>query len=292
MNIIDKAISTQSTRSNVRAMIPVLIHWAKSGQTYHTYEDLANAIGKKRGTWIGHVLGCIQDVIETLSKQSGRNIPTLNALVNQKATGLPANGFEYVSKKYREMSPQDKRIYVDGLNKRTCDYLNWDWVLASLELSPFKPFTKNEISEILHVQPHYGGGEGEEHKNLKKYILSHPDILGISGVVKAETEYSLPSGDKLDVYFELSNGDKIAIEVKPSISDDADLIRGIFQCIKYGSILEAIRKVEAENYSIKIILLSNRALSSLHRHLIDTLSVKCVEINQFLNSQIYDQRQF
>lgn len=277
MNIIDKAISTEATRSNARAMIPVLIHWAKSGQIYHTYEDLANAIGKKRGTWIGHVLGCIQDVIDTLSVQSGQDIPTLNALVNQKATGLPADGFEYVSKKYRELSPQDKRIYVDGLNKRTCEYPNWDWVLSSLELSPFKPFTRKEISEILHAQAYYGGGEGEEHKNLKEYILSHPEILGISGIAKAETEYQLPSGDRLDVYFELSNGDKIAVEVKPSISDDTDLTRGIFQCVKYGSILEAIRRVEAEDYSIKTILLSNRVVSSLHRHLIDTLSINSIE---------------
>lgn len=278
MNIIDKVISTETTRSNARAMIPVLIHWAKSGQTCHTYEDLANAIGKKRGTWIGHVLGCIQDVIDTLSKQYGKTIPTLNALVNQKATGLPANGFEYVSKKYREMSPQDKRIYVDGLNKRTCEYFHWDWVLSSLELSPFKPFTKNEISEILHTPTYYGGGEGEEHKNLKEYVCSHPEILGIKGAVKAETEYPLPSRDRLDVYFELSNGDKIAVEVKPSISDDTDLKRGIFQCIKYNSILEAIRRVEAVDYAIKTILLSNRGLSSLHRHLIDTLSVQYIEV--------------
>lgn len=283
MSIIDSAVSTEATRSNARAMIPVLIHWAKTSQTYHTYEDLAKAIGKKRGTWIGHVLGCIQDVIDTLSTRSGQNIPTLNALVNQKATGLPADGFEYVSKKYRELSPQDKRIYVDGLNKRTCEYTNWDWVLSSLELSPFKPFTRKEISEILHAPAHYGGGEGKEHRNLKKYVLSHPEILGISGIAKAEIEHPLPSGDRLDVYFELSNGDRIVVEVKPSISDDTDLTRGIFQCVKYGSILEAIRRVEAEDYSIKIILLSNRVLSSLHRHLIDTLSINSVETNIFIN---------
>ena len=127
-------------------------------------------LGKSEVLWIGHVLGCIQDVIVTLSEQPGRKIPTLNALVNQKATGLPADGFEYVSKKYRELSPQDKRIYVDGLNKRTCEYPNWDWVLSSLELSPFKPFTRKEISEILQAPAHYGGGEGEEHKKLKEYV--------------------------------------------------------------------------------------------------------------------------
>lgn len=279
MNIIDSIIPTEATRNNVRGMMPVLIYWAKSGQTYHTYEDLANAIGKKRGTWIGHVLGCIQDVIEALSKHTGRKIPTLNALVNQKATGLPADGFEYVSKQYRKMSVSDKRIYVDGLNKRTCDYSHWDWVLSELGLSSFKPLTQEEISEILNPQTHGGCGEGEEHKKLKDYIFSNPKILGITDIAKAETEYLLPSGDRLDVYFELSNGDRIAIEVKPSISNDADLTRGIFQCVKYKAVLEAILQVEANDNSIKVLLVTARPLTDTHKHLKELLSVSHTEIS-------------
>lgn len=41
MNIIDKIISTEATRDNVRLLIPIMIYWAKTGQTHHTYEDLA-----------------------------------------------------------------------------------------------------------------------------------------------------------------------------------------------------------------------------------------------------------
>ena len=36
MNIIDDAISTEATRKNVRLMIPVMIHWAKTGHNEHT----------------------------------------------------------------------------------------------------------------------------------------------------------------------------------------------------------------------------------------------------------------
>lgn len=53
MNIIDDAISTEATRKNVRLMIPVMIHWAKTGHNEHTYGDLAHAIGKSKffGNW-------------------------------------------------------------------------------------------------------------------------------------------------------------------------------------------------------------------------------------------------
>ena len=45
MNIIDSVISTEATRHNVRLMLPIIIHWAKTGQNKHTYGDLTHAIG-------------------------------------------------------------------------------------------------------------------------------------------------------------------------------------------------------------------------------------------------------
>lgn len=40
MNIIDDVIGTEATRKNVRLMLPVMIHWAKTGHDEHTYGDL------------------------------------------------------------------------------------------------------------------------------------------------------------------------------------------------------------------------------------------------------------
>lgn len=48
-DIIDFVIpkEQQRTRDNVRKMIPVLIHWAKTRRRDRVYGDLINAIGKK-----------------------------------------------------------------------------------------------------------------------------------------------------------------------------------------------------------------------------------------------------
>ncbi|MGI9307408.1 MAG: hypothetical protein ACR2P5_08935 [Gammaproteobacteria bacterium] len=93
----------------------------------------------------------------------------------------------------------------------------------------------------------YGkGGEGEKHKALKEYASKNPQIFGMPGESEVKTEYPLPSGDSLDVLFK-NNNHWTAVEVKSSISNfnDKDIKRGIYQCVKYRAVLNAM--AEAEN---------------------------------------------
>lgn len=82
-------------------------------------------------------------------------------------------------------------------------------------------------------------------RNLKKYISEHPEVLGYKNVELVETEHILLSGDRLDVYIELSDGTHVAVEVKPKDAPDNDISRGIFQCIKYAAVMEAMRNLES-----------------------------------------------
>ena len=91
---------------------------------------------------------------------------------------------------------------------------------------------------------------------MKKYICQHPECLNYKDVVFAETEHPLPSGDSLDVYFELSDGKHVAIEVKPSIAPDQDICRGVFQCVKYNAVMDALRKIECKGYEIEVLLVA------------------------------------
>ena len=156
---INQTIPTDATRKLVRSMIPVMIHWAKTGQTDHTYGELAAAIGRPKYHRLGHQLGYIQNVINALSETPKREIPTLNSLVRNKEEGIPSDGFCFVSKKYKKLDKAGKIIFVEGLNFRACSYSHWDWVLKELGLSEYKPFTKAEIEEITNTQSGYGSGE-------------------------------------------------------------------------------------------------------------------------------------
>ena len=271
--MIDTIIKTEATRKNVRAMIPILVHWAKTGQTNHTYGDLIHAIGKTTFSGIGHALYAVQSVIDKLSSQTQRTIPTLNSLVKNSKTHIPSEGFEFVSETYNELDHDGKVVFVKGLDSEAINYSHWDWVLNRLGLSSYVPFTDEDLHEIKTPKTKYGTGEGKEHKELKEFIRNHPDVIGIKGVLKAEIEYSIPSGDKLDVYFELTDGTNIAVEVKPSTSDDSDITRGIFQCVKYKAVLEAMQSIDSHDYDINVIYLTARPLNDMHNRLIDILSV-------------------
>lgn len=276
-DIINSVIGTEATRENVCLMLPVMIHWAKTGQNDHTYGDLTHAIGKSKYSGIGHALYSVQAVLDELAKRTGRNdIPTLNSLCKNAKTLLPSEGFEYVSPQYNVMNENEKSIFVEGLDSIAIKYEHWDWVLDKLNLKEYRPLTDEDLIEIKN--PAFGfGGEGEEHKRLKEYIRNNPSSIGYSNVTFSETEHLLPSGDRLDVYFELSDGTHVAIEVKPSISPESDITRGIFQCVKYYSVMDALRTIECSDYEIEVILITTSEFSQRNIRLAEELNIDYIE---------------
>ncbi len=270
--IIDEKCTGEKTPDLVRRIIPILICWAKKKETDHTYGDLNKMLGYKDGrfTQIGHPLGCIENVFIQLEEETGEYIPTLNALVNNVTTGLPSEGFSYVHPKYDEMDSDEKRIVVDNENNNALNYDRWDWVLASLGLKP-------SISKEDELKIRSGasfGGESPEHKRLKEYIASHPKSIDIMSREKGVTEHILLSGDKLDVYFPKAN---VVVEVKPKSAPDADILRGLFQCVKYKSILDAEASVKGEIPDSEVVLVIGGTLSESNRIVQECLNIEVIE---------------
>ena len=272
-NIIDEVVSTEKTRENVRKIIPILVRWAKQGIVNNTYGDLIKELGYVRYSGIGSLLGYVDDVFKRFSELTEEIIPTLNALIKSKSTRLPSPGFSYVYTSYDEMSDDEKKIFVMGLNKEAIEYEHWDWVLSSLGLTP--SIINTTASEtLIRSGKYYGlGGESEHHKKLKEYVYNHPEVLGISDIKKKEMEYILLSGDRLDVYFEQNDGTRIAVEVKSSISSDADIMRGLFQCVKYKAVLNAEQKIHSKKANNQAILVIGGELSSENCKVRDALGI-------------------
>ena len=259
-------------------MIPVLIRWAQaSWDKPHYYQDLSNAIGYGSNQ-IGGVLGVIKDILDEVSKEYGKEIPPLNALAQQKATGLPADGFDYVIPNYSKLSSASKAGEVRRINYEAHQY-DWDWVLDALDLEPAKIFSDEEIKKLKEkTYVGYGKGEGPEHKAIKEYIAENPEAIGIKKkVVYRETEHGLPSGDQLDVYFELRNRNRMAIEIKPSTSPNEDITRGIFQCVKYKAVMDAQRTMEYGNYENSTLLVIGGKMSVGNKKLANDLGIEFIE---------------
>ena len=212
--------------------------------------------------------------LEELTKEK---IPTLNALVKSKNTMLPSPGFSYVYTSYDDMTENEKNIFVMGLNKEAIEYEHWDWVLSSLGLTPSTIDTKASETAIRSGKFYGAGGEGEAHKKLKEYIFNHPEALSITGIKECNMEHILLSGDRLDVYFLLNDGSKIAVEVKPSTSPDADVMRGLYQCVKYKTIMDAEDKVHGEKNSNMAILVIGGSLSPENQKVRDILGIVVIE---------------
>ncbi|MCL8267889.1 hypothetical protein M9Y82_14845 [Leptospira weilii] len=133
-------------------------------------------------------------------------------------------------------------------------YEKWPKVLEHFNLEsnnlPIKTFTQSNGS-ALKIKSN--GGESEFHKNLKETISKNLDLLNLKNYVVGETEYFFPSADAIDILFENSKS-IVEIEVKSKISNEADIIRGMFQCIKYESPIEAKNRVNGSRKKIRVIL--------------------------------------
>ena len=278
--ILEKTIPTEKMRAIVSTMIPHLIRWAQNGETDKTYLDMIHILNMPRWSGIGRALGSVEDVMQVLRKDSGKSdIPSLNALCKNTSTKLPSEGFSYVYKEYDKMPVEAKRIFVAVVNQKAVKYEHWDWVLNALGLQPAVGLTEDEWKSIS--KPIYGsGGEGKEHKALKEYIKANPKALSIHHVAHVETEHVLPSGDRLDVYFELKNGTHIAVEVKPSTAPEQDVARGIFQCVKYEATMKAIRQLENESYAIQTYLVVAADITPTNQKIADELKVRVVKVQK------------
>lgn len=135
--IIDKICSGKKAEQIVPQIIPILVFWAKMGETNHTYSDLTRQLGYDKFTGIGWQLGYVADVIQQLHEITNKDIPTLNGLIRSKNSNLPSSGFSYVHESFNELSENEKQRIVKAANNEAIKFKDWDWVLNILGLSPY-----------------------------------------------------------------------------------------------------------------------------------------------------------
>ena len=132
--------------------------------------------------------------------------------------------------------------------------------------------------ELIRTGQSFGdGGESDSHKELKEFIYNNPQVIGIKEYVYKEMEHTLLSADRIDVWFEQKDGSCIAVEIKSAKSCDADIMRGLFQCVKYKAIMDAENKVKCSKASNSSILVLGGSLSEQNINFRDKLGIKVYE---------------
>ncbi len=236
-----------------REILPILVRQAKLKEPIR-YGDLAQEVNIHHRN-LNYSLGSIGRELKEARKRSGQDIPSIQCLVVNKNTSYPGEGIGgFMEKGFAELSEKKKQESSEDYLQEIFRYDNWDAVLSSLELQP----ALIPEPDWSRVSPGgKAGGEGPQHKTLKDYIKNHPDVVGINFGVKSETEKKLPSGDSVDVSF-TNKKHWIGVEVKSEISNEDDIRRGLFQCVKYKAVMEAMIKVysspEQCEKDVKVIL--------------------------------------
>ncbi|WP_130930017.1 hypothetical protein [Pseudomonas sp. Sample_20] len=259
-----------------RAALPLLVRQAEAGAPIF-YSDLAEELGMPNPRNLNYVLGSIGQSLELLSKTWKSKVPPIQCLVVNKNTGLPGEGiggFLVKKEDFASLPLRQKRAIVEAELQHVFSYARWREVLEALELeattSDFTAFVRKAAGGV-------SGGESEQHKTLKMYVAQNPKVVGLGpNSSKGATEYPLPSGDCLDVSF---GGNKVwvAAEVKSSISTEGDIVRGLFQCVKYRAVMEAVLLSKSRPQNARAVLVLGSKLPSSLIPLRNMLGVEVVE---------------
>ncbi len=240
-------------QQRARAVLPVLVRQAKATQKIY-YGDLAAEVSIPNPRNLNYPLGSIGNALKSLSKKWAIKIPQIQCIVVNKGSELPGEGIGwFIDKKdFKKLTTRQKRERVNHVLSDVFTFNRWDDVLLALGLQP----TQNKsIETIIRKSTNYGGGgESDFHRKLKDHIVKNPALVGLNGGhYTSETEYILPSMDTIDILFK-SSKKWVGIEVKSEISGVEDVLRGLFQCVKYQALIEAYLSVIDERKDVKVIL--------------------------------------
>ncbi|MDR6790583.1 hypothetical protein J2Y58_003966 [Sphingomonas sp. BE138] len=262
-------------QQRARTVLPILVRQAWSGQPVR-YESLAQEVGMPNPRNLNYPLGSIGNRLDELSEEWDDEVPHIQSLVVNKATGLPGPGFDaFLRDRGHEWeNSAERRAIIREYWTKVYEYPYWEDVLEELEL---EPASDPASSEIEAAKAFGGGGEGEEHRRLKQFLSNNPHLVGFEqaeGV--GDVEYHLPSGDRIDVVFDRSSR-LHAVEVKPASALVADVTRGLFQCVKYRAVMQAQARYQRDDRLLSVCLALGGSLPALLVPLRNSLNVEVHE---------------
>jgi hypothetical protein len=256
--------------------LPILVRQATAGQTIY-YSDIAAELGITNPRIMNFILGSVGTSLRQLADAWHRAIPPIQGLVIAKGTKLPGEGFftelASTAATFKRAPLRIKRQIVDGLLAGIYAFPDWEAVLQHFGMEPLAPPNLEDLLP-MDVRIALGAcGESQAHAAFKRYIADNPQIVGVSELVEsAQLEHRFPSSDSVDVLF-TTKFERVAVEVKSALSADEDLLRGLFQCVKYRALLEGVLAVEQSPMDSRVILALQAELPPHLRSIANTLGI-------------------
>lgn len=261
-------------QQRAKAALPFLVSHAGAWHTV-TYGQFARELGMQNHRNLNHVLGAIGSELEALGKKWGEEIPAINCIVVNKGDQTPRRGIEFHMPiaEFKKLPKHVQKQELQKLHRKIYVYPKWERVLKHFGMASAPPTTSNQIN-TLAAKAGYGkgGGETEDHRLLKEHLAKHPKLLKLPATAFAAIEFTFASADKIDILFKCPS-EWVGVEVKGINSDAVDIMRGIYQCVKYQALIEATQKREGKPLSSRVILALGGDLPSILEHVVGLLDI-------------------
>lgn len=205
--------------------------------------------------------------------QIDENAPLLNVLLVEQATELPSDGAGgYLATRFKKplLRRENAKNRYPKAWRRTFDraagqvYATTERQWQDLFQAAYgEPLKEKQIQKDRKRRKagneadglKYGRkGEGPNHKALRLWVCENPGSVRrrFAGAT-TKTEVVLDSADRVDAVFNLED-EVVAVEVKSRDSNLIDLKRGVFQCIKYRAVLDAMDIRESDSVSAMLVV--------------------------------------
>jgi hypothetical protein len=225
-------MATDHSIEIAKLALPHLVDAAQKRETL-TYGGLGQRIRRHHRT-LSYPLGYIRDEI-----CRRRDLPWISAIVVNGNTGLP--GDDFLPEGTANLTPAEYREKFEGLRDSVFRYSNWGVLLKELRLTPIRKNPADLDSEArayLNVLKRSGGGpEGAAHLQLKEFVVKHPETVGLTSECVGKKEFCFLSGDECDVVFFVGRKKAVVVEIKNG--ERGELVKGIYQTVKYRALMTA-----------------------------------------------------
>jgi hypothetical protein len=266
-----------------------------------TYGELGKKLESQAGfsrifdTRIGFVAGSLMGLIHDVDPDA----PLINVLVVNQNDRQPSKGAgPFMARRFDEkrLGREDAKTKFPVLWERSFDRAAGEvykvsaeeWAslyhrafgeplsLETIDKTRQKRQSGTEKDGIPTGRKYGSGGEGPEHKALRLWVKDNPGSVDKSfAQATAETEVDLDSGDRVDVVYKLVDR-TVVLEVKSKISNEIDLKRGVYQCIKYRAVRAAM-DVRTDT-QIEAILVTEEALPILVTKLVKLHGIRHIRV--------------
>lgn len=234
-----------------RLILPYLVRQAKAGRPIY-YSDLAAETQIPNPRNLNYPLGAIGNALIALGEKMDLEIPPIQCVVINKITKLPGDGIGWFinQTEFNNLSKTRKTQIINHLLGNIYIFQHWEKVLEELGLKEINIDIEAMIEKAKRLN--FGGGESEHHRKFKQAVAKMPQLIGLD-LKEGEMEYRLPSLDCIDILFK-DKSQLIGVEVKSAISCEADILRGLFQCIKYKHLIESEQIIKNRQPDSRTIL--------------------------------------